>query len=91
LSIATDQSNHLYACSRDGVFVLTLNEAVLEKISRIAILGNQLQYMANEVVVDAKQQVWIGTVNQGLFPIICSTNISAKSTFPKRNSSCLAV
>jgi hypothetical protein len=23
--------------------------------------------MANEVVVDTKQQVWIGTVNQGLF------------------------
>ncbi|MDI9862698.1 two-component regulator propeller domain-containing protein [Flectobacillus sp. DC10W] len=84
LSIASDQSNHLYACTRDGVFALTLNNThALEKISRIAILGNQLQYMANEVVVDTKQQVWIGTVNQGLFFLSSAQQTTAqKAPFP---------
>jgi ligand-binding sensor domain-containing protein len=84
LSIATDQSNHLYACSRDGVFVLTLgNNQVLEKITRVAILGNQLQYTANEVILDSKQQVWIATVNQGLFLLSSSQQTQAqKAPFP---------
>ncbi len=85
LSLASDRLGHLYAGTRDGVFVLTLNpEKKLLQLKRLALPDGQLVYSTNDIVVDSQQQVWIATAKLGLFFLKTAQQNSLQPTpFPK--------
>lgn len=67
LNISSDRQGHIFAGTREGVFMLTLNlHNELIDIQQIS-LGSQKVYTASDLAVDSSGTLWIGTDGKGLW------------------------